>query len=95
MHARSIAMVCSTYCMHAFIIYETIFYETKIGDRRRNIKVSLSFIRKVSFLRRHLRCACEKRENVAETVEEACKLAEIGFEHFTTIEGSQIFRKRK
>jgi hypothetical protein len=32
---------------------------------------------------------------VAKTLEEACKLAEVGFEYFTTIEGAQIFRKRK
>jgi integrase len=31
----------------------------------------------------------------AKTVEEACKLAQVGFEYFTTIEGVQIFRKRK
>jgi integrase len=31
----------------------------------------------------------------AKTVEEACKLAEAGFEYFTIIEGIQIFRKRK
>ena len=32
---------------------------------------------------------------VATTLEEACKLAEVGFEYFTTIENAQIFRKRK
>ena len=32
---------------------------------------------------------------VARTVEEACKLAEAGFDYFTTIDGVQIFRKRK
>ena len=31
----------------------------------------------------------------AKTLEEACKLAQVGFEYFTTIEGVQIFRKRK
>jgi len=31
----------------------------------------------------------------ATTVEEACKLAQVGFEYFTTINGVQIFRKRK
>jgi hypothetical protein len=31
----------------------------------------------------------------AKTVEEACKLAQVGFEYFTTIDGVQIFRKRK
>jgi len=30
-----------------------------------------------------------------EKVEEACKLAEAGFDHFTTMDGVQIFRKRK
>lgn len=32
---------------------------------------------------------------VAKTLEEACKLAEAGFDYFTEIEGAQIFRKRK
>ena len=31
----------------------------------------------------------------AKTLEEACKLGEVGFEYFTTIEDTQIFRKRK
>lgn len=31
----------------------------------------------------------------AETVEEACRLAEVGFEYFTTTDDTQIFRKRK
>lgn len=32
---------------------------------------------------------------VAETLKEACELAEAGFDYFTTINGAQIFRKRK
>jgi integrase len=32
---------------------------------------------------------------VAKTLDEACKLAEAGFEYFTKIEGAQVFRKRK
>ncbi len=32
---------------------------------------------------------------VAETVEEACKLIETGFEYVTDIEGKKLFRKRK
>jgi len=31
----------------------------------------------------------------AKTVEEACKLVEVGFEYVTDIEGIKIFRKRK
>jgi len=31
----------------------------------------------------------------AKTLEEACELAETGFEYFTTIENAQVFRKRK
>jgi hypothetical protein len=31
----------------------------------------------------------------ARTMEEACKLAEVGFEHWDTIEGVHIYRKRK
>ena len=32
---------------------------------------------------------------VAKSLEDACKLAEVGFEYFTTIDGTQILRKRK
>jgi hypothetical protein len=32
---------------------------------------------------------------VASTVEEACKLIEVGFEYVTDIEGKKLFRKRK
>lgn len=32
---------------------------------------------------------------VAKTLDDACKLAEAGFEYFTEIDNSQIFRKRK
>jgi integrase len=39
--------------------------------------------------------ADEFHVRTAKTVEEAVKLAEAGFEYFTTIEGVQIFRKRK
>jgi hypothetical protein len=31
----------------------------------------------------------------AKTVEEACNLVEVGFEHVTIMDGVQIFRKRK
>jgi len=31
----------------------------------------------------------------AKTVEEACKLVEVGFEYVTEIDGVKIFRKRK
>jgi len=31
----------------------------------------------------------------AKTVEEACKLVEVGFEYVTIVDGVQIFRKRK
>ena len=32
---------------------------------------------------------------VAETIEEACKLLEVGFEYVTDIDGKKLFRKRK
>jgi integrase len=32
---------------------------------------------------------------IAETVEQACKLLEVGFEYVTDIEGKKLFRKRK
>jgi hypothetical protein len=31
----------------------------------------------------------------AKTAEEACRLIEVGFEYVTTMDGVQIFRKRK
>jgi hypothetical protein len=31
----------------------------------------------------------------AGTIDEACKLAEVGFEHFDTIDGIHMYRKRK
>jgi hypothetical protein len=31
----------------------------------------------------------------AETVKEACELAKVGFDYFTTMNDVQIFRKRK
>jgi len=31
----------------------------------------------------------------AKTVEESCKLTEVGFEYFDTIEGVHVYRKRK
>jgi hypothetical protein len=31
----------------------------------------------------------------AKTLEEACELAKTGFDYFTTIDGIQVFRKRK
>jgi integrase len=37
----------------------------------------------------------EYHVRVAKTLKEACELAEAGFEYFTTIEGVQVFRKRK
>jgi integrase len=37
----------------------------------------------------------EFNAKVAKNVEDACKLVEVGFEYVTTIEGVQIFRKRK
>jgi len=32
---------------------------------------------------------------VAQTLDEACKLLEVGFEHVTDMEGAKLFRKRK
>jgi len=37
----------------------------------------------------------EYHVRTAKTIEEACELAEAGFEYFTTMEETQIFRKRK
>jgi len=32
---------------------------------------------------------------VAQNLDEACKLLEVGFEHVAEIDGAQVFRKRK
>ena len=32
---------------------------------------------------------------VAQNLDEACKLLEVGFEHVAEIDGTQVFRKRK
>jgi len=37
----------------------------------------------------------EYHVKTAKTIDEACELAKVGFDYFTTIEGVQIFRKRK
>lgn len=37
----------------------------------------------------------EYHVKTAKTLQEACELAEVGFEYFTTIQGIQVFRKRK
>jgi hypothetical protein len=37
----------------------------------------------------------EYHVKTAKTLQEACDLAEVGFEYFTSIEGFQVFRKRK
>ncbi len=37
----------------------------------------------------------EYHVKTAKTVEEACELAKVGFDYFPSIDGVQIFRKRK
>jgi len=37
----------------------------------------------------------EYHVKVAKTIEEACELAEAGFDYFTAMDSAQIFRKRK
>jgi hypothetical protein len=37
----------------------------------------------------------EYHVKTAKAIEEACELAEVGFDYFTAIDGVQIFRKRK
>jgi len=39
--------------------------------------------------------ADEFHVKVAQNLDEACKLLEVGFEYVTEIDGAQIFRKRK
>jgi len=39
--------------------------------------------------------ADEFHVKVAQNLDEACKLLEVGFEYITEIDGAQIFRKRK
>jgi hypothetical protein len=40
-------------------------------------------------------CSSDYMFKVASTVEEACKLIEVGFEYVTEIESKKLFRKRK
>jgi hypothetical protein len=37
----------------------------------------------------------EYHVKVAETLQEACKLLEVGFEYVTDLSGAKLFRKRK
>lgn len=55
----------------------------------KNINSTLIYTQLVSFE------GDEYHVKVAKMVEEACKLAEAGFDYFTAIDGVQIFRKRK
>ena len=55
----------------------------------RNLKNTLIYTHLVNFK------SDEYTVRVAETIQEACKLVEAGFEYVTDMDGSKIFRKRK
>ena len=55
----------------------------------RNIQNTLVYTQLVTFE------SDEYHDKTAKTLDEACELAEAGFEFFTTIESAQVFRKRK
>lgn len=56
----------------------------------KNIKNTLRYTQLIEF-------GAEEEYHVkaAKTLEEACELAKAGFDYFTEIEGTQVFRKRK
>lgn len=55
----------------------------------RNINNTLIYTQLVTFE------SDEYHVKTAETLKEACELAEAGFEYFTTIDNVQVYRKRK
>ena len=55
----------------------------------RNINNTLIYTQLVTFE------ADDYDVKTAKTLKEACELAEAGFEYFTTMQGVQVFRKRK
>ena len=55
----------------------------------KNINNTLIYTQLISFE------SDEYHVKTAKTLQEACELAEVGFEYFTTIDGVQVFRKRK
>jgi len=55
----------------------------------RNINTTLLYTQLINFE------TDEWHVRVAKTVKEATELGEAGFDYFTTIEGVQLFRKRK
>lgn len=66
---------------------DILYVKQLLGHK--NINSTLIYTQLVSFERD------EYHVKVAKTVEDACELAESGFDYFTTIGGVQIFRKRK
>jgi len=66
---------------------DILYTQKKMGHR--NLKNTLVYTHLVNFK------SDEYIVKIAETVEEACKLIEAGFEYVTHMNGVKIFRKRK
>lgn len=66
---------------------DILYVQRKMGHR--NLKNTLIYTHLVNFK------SDEYTVRVAETIEEACKLIEGGFEYVTEMDGNKIFRKRK
>jgi integrase len=66
---------------------DILFTQRKMGHR--SLKSTLVYTHLVNFK------SDEFTVRVAETLDEACKLIEAGFEYVTDMDGSKIFRKRK
>ncbi|WNZ29947.1 MAG: tyrosine-type recombinase/integrase [Candidatus Bathyarchaeota archaeon] len=66
---------------------DILYTQQKMGHR--NLKNTLIYTHLVNFK------SDEYSAKVAETVQEACKLIEAGFEYVTTIDKIKLFRKRK
>jgi len=66
---------------------DILYVQKKMGHR--NLKNTLIYTHLVNFK------SDEYSVRVAETIQEACKLLEAGFEYVTDMDGFKIFRKRK
>jgi integrase len=66
---------------------DILYTQRKMGHR--NLKNTLIYTHLVNFK------LDEFTVRVAETIKEACKLVEAGFEYVTDMEGKKLFRKRK
>ena len=85
----------SSFNLFRLLLNDGGVYTLLIGDRRhKNIKNTLIYIDIENALFQNGREE-EFYVRTAKTVEEACKLIEVGFEYVCDMDGVKIFRKRK